>query len=185
MTNFATVVHECTDYAAWKKVYDADRPRREAAGLTEVHVLRDVHKPKLIALMFTVDDLSRAKELMNSAGLKQAMTAAGIVGPPAIRFRTGDYNKVSAPMYATMSVPTKDYATAMEAYGMDSAERKAATLTDIAVLQEIDDPGNLLLMWTVTDVARAIRFFDDPKLAEHMVKNAGVIGPPERHFWAP
>jgi hypothetical protein len=40
-----------------------------------------------------------------------------------------------------------------------------------------------LILWGVGDVARATAFFDSPALASHMVKNAGVIGPPERHFW--
>ncbi|HEY5101617.1 MAG TPA: hypothetical protein VII70_02445, partial [Steroidobacteraceae bacterium] len=33
--------------------------------------------------------------------------------------------------------------------------------------------------------ARATAFFDSPALAAHIVKNAGVIGPRERHFWKP
>jgi hypothetical protein len=48
-----------------------------------------------------------------------------------------------------------------------------------------DDPNNLLLLWAVADVARATAFFDSPALAAHMVKNAGVVGAPERHFWKP
>jgi len=59
----------------------------------------------------------------------------------------------------------------------------AASLTDLGVLQMNDDPNNLLLIWAVGDTARATAFFDSPALAAHMVKNAGVIGPPERHFW--
>jgi hypothetical protein len=47
-----------------------------------------------------------------------------------------------------------------------------------------EDPNNLLLTWAVGDVARATAFFDSPAVAEYMMaKNAGVIGPPERHFW--
>jgi len=46
-----------------------------------------------------------------------------------------------------------------------------------------DDPNNLLILWAVSDVARATAFFDSPALAAHMTKNAGVVGPPERHFW--
>jgi hypothetical protein len=66
---------------------------------------------------------------------------------------------------------------------MDAADRKSASLTDLAVLQMDDDPNGLLLLWAVTDIARATAFFDSPALAVHMAKNAGVVGPPERHFW--
>jgi hypothetical protein len=66
---------------------------------------------------------------------------------------------------------------------MDAADRKGAGLTDLAVLQLDDDPDNLLILWAVSDVARATAFFDSPALAAHMAKNAGVVGAPERHFW--
>jgi hypothetical protein len=48
---------------------------------------------------------------------------------------------------------------------MDAADRKGAGLTDHGVLQLDDDPNNLLLLWTVSDVARATAFFDSPSLA--------------------
>jgi hypothetical protein len=44
-------------------------------------------------------------------------------------------------------------------------------------------PNNLLLLWSVTDVARGKAFFSSAKLAEHMATQAGVIGTPEGHFW--
>jgi hypothetical protein len=40
MANFVTVIHECKNYVAWRKVYDADTRNRAAAGLTEIHVFR-------------------------------------------------------------------------------------------------------------------------------------------------
>jgi hypothetical protein len=90
---------------------------------------------------------------------------------------------VSAAVYATMTVSVRDYGTALKAYAMDAAARKDAGLTDLAVLQLDEDPNNILILWTVSDLALATAFFDSPALAEHMAKNAGVVGPPERHFW--
>jgi hypothetical protein len=85
--------------------------------------------------------------------------------------------------FLTVIHECEDYATALKAYAVDAAERKHAGLTDLAVLQLDDDPNNLPILWAVGDVARATAFFDSPALAAHMVKNAGVVGPPERHFW--
>jgi len=82
-----------------------------------------------------------------------------------------------------MTVTVRDYETALKAYASDAADRKGASLTDLAILQMNDDPNNLLLLWTVGDIARATAFFNSPALVTHMVKNAGVIGAPERHFW--
>ena len=183
MTNYLTVIHECKDYTTWKKAYDTDAAKRAAAGLTEFHVLREHDNANLVALMFGVDDVDRAKAFTQSSDLAAAMKTAGIVGSPKVRFRHGEYNRVAAPIFATMTLSVRDYHTALKAYTMDAADRKGAGLTDLAVLQLDDDPNNLLILWAASDVARATAFFDSPALAAHMAKNAGVVGPPERHFW--
>jgi len=134
-------------------------------------------------LMFGVSDVGRAKAFARSPDLAAAMKAAGIIGTPRVRLRHGEYNRGSAANYATMTLTVRDYATALKAYAMDAADRKGAGLTDLAVLQLDDDPNNLLLLWAASDLARATAFFDSPALAAHMAKNAGVVGPPERHFW--
>lgn len=90
---------------------------------------------------------------------------------------------VQAANYASFTLNVKSYDTALKAYALDAADRKAATLTDQAVLQLQEDPNTLLLLWSVTDVARAKAFFSSAKLAEHMATQAGVIGTPEGHFW--
>jgi hypothetical protein len=183
MANFLTVIHECNDFTAWKKAFDAHAPQRAAAGLTEIHVLRELDKTNLVALMFLVSDVGRAKAFIASPDLASAMKAGGVVGTPKIRFRQGDYKRTAASNYATMTLAVRDYETSLKAYAMDAADRKAASLTDLGVLQLSDDPNNILILWTVSDIARATAFFDSPELAAHMVKNAGVIGAPERHFW--
>jgi len=183
MANYLTIIHECKDYPTWKDAYDAHAPKRAAAGLTDIHALREHDNANLVALMFGVSDLGRAKAFVSSAELAATMLAAGIVGTPRLRFRHGEYNRASAANYATMTLTVRDYETALKAYAMDAADRKRAGLTDLTVLQLDDDPNNLLLLWSASDVVRATTFFDSPALAAHMVKNAGVLGPPERHFW--
>jgi hypothetical protein len=183
MASYLTVIHECKDYATWEKAFKADAPNRAAATLTDVHVLREHGNANLVALMFGVGDVGRAKAFASSPDLAAIMKAAGIIGIPRVRLRHGDYTRGSSANYATMTLAVRDYATALKAYAMDAADRKRAGLTDLAVLQLDDDPNNLLLMWAVSDVARATAFFDSPALAAHMAKNAGVVGSPERHFW--
>jgi hypothetical protein len=183
MADYLTVIHECKDFAVWRKAYDADAPRRAAAGLTEIHVLREHDNPNLVALMFGVTDVGRATAFTTSPELAAAMKAAGVIGTPKMRWRQGDYTRKSATSYATMTVDVRDYATALKAYAMDAADRKNAGLTDLAVLQMKDDPNNIVILWAVADVARATTFFDSPALAAHMSEQAGVVGRPERHFW--
>src|ERR1700691_4449136 len=87
MANYLTVIHECKDYPSWKKAYDADAAKRAAAGLTEFHVLREHDNANLVALMFGVADVGRAKAFSTSADLANAMKAAGVIGTPTMRFR--------------------------------------------------------------------------------------------------
>lgn len=183
MANYLTVIHECKEYSSWKKAFDADASNRAAAGLTDIHVMREHDNANLLALMFGISDVSGAKAFATSPALAAAMKAAGVIGTPRVRFRHGEYNRGPATHYATMTVTVRDYETARKAYAMDAADRKGAGLTDLGILQLDDDPNNLLLLWAVMDVARATAFFDSPALAAHMVKNAGVVGSPERHFW--
>jgi hypothetical protein len=183
MADYLTLMHQCKDFPVWKKAYDADAPRRTAAGLTEIHVLREQDNPNLVGLMFGVSDVGRAKAFTTSPDLAATMRAAGIIGTPRMRLRKGDYTGKPAASYATMTLNVRDYETALKAYAMDAADRKAATLTDLGLLPMKDDPNNILIIWAVGDVARATAFFDSPALAAHMINNAGVVGSPERHFW--
>ena len=183
MADYLTLMHECKDFPVWKKAYDADAPRRAAAGLTEIHVLREHANPNLVGLMFGVSDVARAKAFATSADLAATMKAAGIIGTPRMRLRQGDYSRKTVANYATITLNVRDYETALKAYAMDAADRKGAGLTDLGVFQLKDDPRNILIFWAVGDIARATAFFDSPALAAHMANNAGVVGSPERHFW--
>jgi hypothetical protein len=185
MANFLTVVHQCKNFPVWKKAYDADAPNRAAAGLTDLHVLRETDNPNLVALMFGVSDVSKAQAFAASPTLADAMADAGVIGAPMLRFRHGEYARVSAAIYCSLTLTVGDYATALKAYQTDATNRQRAGLTDLAVLQLDDDASNILLLFKVEDVARATKFFDSPALVAHMTDIAGVLGTPERHFWKP
>jgi hypothetical protein len=185
MGNYITVLHECTEFSHWKKAFDADASARKAAGLTTLHVMREHSNPNLLALMFEASDVSRARAFAQSPQLAERMRQAGIIGTPRIRFRHGAYTRSTADGFASMTLDVRNFDTARKAYATDAADRKQAGLTDLALLQSVDDPNNLLILWAAADVARATAFFDSPALAAHMANNAGVVGKPERHFWKP
>jgi hypothetical protein len=82
----AIIRHDVADFAQWKPKFDAHRGARQAAGLEDLHVLRDSESPNRLTLLFRAADLNRAKEFANSAGLQDAMKGAGVVGQPEIQF---------------------------------------------------------------------------------------------------
>ena len=76
------VRHKVKDFAVWKKTYDADAPRRAAAGLGTGRVTRSVDDPSEVVLVFEASDINKAQELSASPGLKEAMMNAGVIDKP-------------------------------------------------------------------------------------------------------
>ena len=183
MSDILTIIHECTDFSRWKSGYDADAANRKSAGLTDLMQVRQSTNPKVIALVFGVADLAKAKAMVASPALRQAMQNAGVVGTPQVHFRRGDWTTRDAANYLSLNCRIRDIDTFRKGYAMDKADRQTAGLTDLALLQDVDDPNDLALVWAVDDVARAQTFLESPRLAEHQVKNAGVTSQPLLRFW--
>jgi hypothetical protein len=183
MADFLTISHASKDFDAWKEAYDADAPTRATAGLTEVLLVRRTDDANTIGLIFGVADRAKAKAFMASDRLRQAMAGAGIVGAPEMTLRHGNHTPSEAPTFLALTCKISSIDTFRKGYAMDAAERKAASLTDLGVMQNVDDPNDLFLIWSVDDQAKANAFLSSPELAEHQTKNAGLVGKPDAHFW--
>lgn len=183
MSEILTILHEVTDFNHWKAAYDADAVNRDAAGLTELMLVRQSTNPNNVALVFAVSDHDKAKAMVQSPVLHAVMKKAGIVETPDIHFRHGELTRRDAANYLSLNCKIRDIDTFRKGYAMDQADRQNASLTDLALLQNLDDANDLLLLWSVDDMARAKTFLESPKLAEHQVKNAGLVGEPLPRFW--
>jgi hypothetical protein len=183
MAEFLTIVHTCKDFAAWKSAYDADAPHRAAAGLTELSLGREMNDPNVIGLIFGVTDRVKAKAFLESDRLRQVMAQAGIVGAPTIGYREGTFTPAGAAAYLTLNCKISGIDKFRAGYAMDAADRAGAGLTDLGLMQSVADPNDLFLVWSVADIGRANAFLRSAKLAEHQIKNAGLVGRPEPHFW--
>jgi quinol monooxygenase YgiN len=76
------VRHKVTDYANWKREYDAFD--KKAHGVTAASVYRDPDDPSTIIVTHTFKDISTAKKFTNSDDLRSTMERAGVQGPPEI-----------------------------------------------------------------------------------------------------
>ncbi len=83
---YLLVRHKVRDFSTWKPVYDAHLPTREAAGLRELYLLRNVEDATEVVLLFEVKDLGKARAFARSEDLRQAMERAGVVDQPNIYF---------------------------------------------------------------------------------------------------
>jgi heme-degrading monooxygenase HmoA len=75
-----------TDFDKWKPVYDAHFPARQKAGLKEEHLLRNADDPNEVILLFSAEDLEKAKAFAASDDLRQAMQRAGVSDKPDVYF---------------------------------------------------------------------------------------------------
>ena len=83
---YLLVRHKVRDFSTWKTAYDAHLPAREAAGLRELHLLRNVEDTTEVVLLFETEDLGKARTFARSEDLRQAMEKAGVVDQPDICF---------------------------------------------------------------------------------------------------
>jgi quinol monooxygenase YgiN len=72
------------DYAKWRAGFDKAAPFREKAGMKNVQVYRDVDNPTDALVWSEVDDVARARAILDSPEMRNAMQEAGVVGAPKI-----------------------------------------------------------------------------------------------------
>ena len=82
------VQHKVTDYAAWRKVYDAFDSTRKKLGVTGQSVYRVADEPNNVVVIHDFSSLEKARAFAASPELKEAMEKSGVVGAPTIWFTT-------------------------------------------------------------------------------------------------
>ena len=78
--------HKVADFAKWNRVYDAHLSARQSAGLKEEHLFRNADDPNEVLLLFSVEDIDKAKAFTVSDDLRQAMEKAGVSDKPDFYF---------------------------------------------------------------------------------------------------
>jgi heme-degrading monooxygenase HmoA len=76
--------HKVQDFDTWKAAYDRHASARKEAGLTELHLLRNVSDPNDVVILFRAEDAEQARSFARSDDLKAAMEGAGVVGTPEL-----------------------------------------------------------------------------------------------------
>ena len=77
------IQHEIAAYDAWRPIFDADKPGREAAGAKDVAVLRDADNPNSIWMVMEADP-SIVEPMMSDPDRAEKMQAAGVTSPPQV-----------------------------------------------------------------------------------------------------
>jgi hypothetical protein len=86
---YMMIRHKVKDYDVWKPGYDGHLSSREAAGLREVHLLRNINDPQEVVALFEVSDLEKARAFAASEDLKLKMQEVGVMDRPDISYLEG------------------------------------------------------------------------------------------------
>ena len=78
--------HKVAVFAKWKLVYDAHASARQKAELKEEHLFRNADDPNEVILLFSAEDIDKAKAFAASDDLRQAMQRAGVSDKPDVYF---------------------------------------------------------------------------------------------------
>ena len=82
------VQHKVTDYATWRKGYDAFDKTRKKLGVRSQSVWRVDGEPNTVVVTHDFASLEKARAFAASPELKEAMEKSGVVGAPTIWFTT-------------------------------------------------------------------------------------------------
>lgn len=87
-TSRVLVTHKIKDWDAWKKVFDADKPNRMAAGLTDRALGYSAGDNHMVTMALAISDMKKAEDFSKSPELKKKMEEAGVEGPPTFFYYT-------------------------------------------------------------------------------------------------
>lgn len=84
----AFIRHSVNDYGAWRKVYDEFDSTRSGLGVIGQAVYQAVGNPNDVTITHDFNTIEEAQAFGASAELKDAMQAAGVIGPPQLCFQS-------------------------------------------------------------------------------------------------
>ncbi len=82
--NYILIRHKVEDFAKWKPAYDGHASVRASAGLKEEHLLCNIDNPNEVILLFSAEDLDKAKAFAASPDLRERMQKGGVTDKPDI-----------------------------------------------------------------------------------------------------
>lgn len=79
-----SVRHKVKDYSKWKTVYDDGKKMIKSMGGKRQTLFKNSANPNELIILTEVDDVAKAKQLIESAELKQAMQNGGVAEEPVV-----------------------------------------------------------------------------------------------------
>lgn len=178
---FLFIAHKVEDYDVWKASFELAQPIREKHGIKATKIYKDKTDTNVVLVLTIVTDIEEAKDYITSEDLQSSMEAAGVVGAMDLYWMESQlaYSKTitdSLLMFMSFNVMNYDRweSAFLDDYKVETGNRDFQVNQ---VLQGIDDPGEVCMMFAV----------NDPDYVQKMEKNnafrmkmlaAGVVSYP-------
>lgn len=187
LSNVMIMQFKVTDFAKWQSKYELKERDsiRRAAGLTNYVVGRGLDDPNRVIVFLKMEDANKAKELTGSQGMKDRMKEAGVSGTPTFHYLEvvmDDNSPIDQTNRLMMTHKVKEWDGFKNEFDKHKQVRLDAGLIDRAIGHPIDDPHEAILVFAVTDMAKAKAFLQSKDLKDKMEK-AGVEGKPTSFYY--
>ena len=83
---YILIRHKVKDYTEWKPVFEEHGATRKASGSKGGYLLRNIDDANEVVIFMEMDDLEKARQLVQSEDLRQAMERSGVADQPDIYF---------------------------------------------------------------------------------------------------
>ncbi len=78
----AIIQHEVKNFAEWKRIFDADDPNREKAGVKLIGLYTSVKNPNDVTMIFEAPSAELFDKMMSDPKRQEDMKKAGVVSAP-------------------------------------------------------------------------------------------------------
>ncbi len=179
------VSHTVADFDTWKAAFDAVEDARRSASVVGHHINRSEENPNDLSVYLAATDAEALRAFASSQELKDAMTGAGVTGPPTMMWATPvreslDWGRTLPAFILTHTVADFDRWLA----GYDGADelRKANGIVGHAANRSLDDPS-MAVVYHQAESFDALHSFLDGEDLKAVMENAGVTSEPQVSFY--
>ena len=174
------VRHEVTDYATWRKSYNAFGAVQRQYGVISQSVYQSVDDPNDITVVHDFKSELDAKAFVTSDKLKTAMQSSGVKGAPTVWYTTVTPGTSGRTNHVKLFVrhDVTDYAAWRKAYEAFQPTTRKMGVTAQAVYQATDNPNDVTVTHDFASVEKAKALLTSAKLKAAM-QDSGVKGQPQ------
>lgn len=184
--NFLLVKQRVANYAKWLPTYEGNDSTRAANGLAKFVLGRGIgNDSNTVFVALKMTDVTKAKELTASKGMRDKMQKAGVIGTPSFTFlETVMLDKATdaSTTRVLMMHKVKDWDAWKKEFDSHKQVRSDAGLADRAVGYSVGDNHMVTVVCAVSDMEKAKVFMASKDLKDKMAA-AGVEGTPTIFFY--